>query len=354
MNNDTLIPLACAAEYLARKRFGDGTPTTVALTALAALGGGPGRYTPVYAARVLAERRYAKQIDALVATRKITLFDPATGKPTAKADGAQVHSSELDEMLSTASLDASTDRELKEAAAGWIGVEEFERKLMALHDNGASQPALLFEWFRFDTWSVDDALRLLVGIDPEHDFCVAEAEGADSTRIVSARHLDGSLVDLNGWRNANVIKDILSGEPGRTLFADELSVTSSDLLELSGRLSSVQRIWNSGNHAARNAPAYYLEWASRKGIDIPWLSWAVGERLVADMPEYSITGKRHLSRSAGISEGTVMPSSNDGGWQSSARMIADELYDRDTAAGCRDSLRGYPELSAVSCGRGRC
>jgi len=44
---------------------------------------------------------------------------------------------------------------------------------------------------------------------------------------------------------------------------------------------TVRRLWwNSGEHEDRNSIAYYLNWASNKGLAIPWLEWAKSKGLL--------------------------------------------------------------------------
>jgi len=62
--------------------------------------------------------------------------------------------------------------------------------------------------------------------------------------------------------------------------------------------------------------------------------WAVDSR-IASKGELSALIKAH--QAAPNNE----PSGSTGAWTEEARKIADECFDRDTASGCRDSLKGY-------------
>ena len=39
-------------------------------------------------------------------------------------------------------------------------------------------------------------------------------------------------------------------------------------------------LWKSGRHEDRNPPGYYIDWAASKGVEIPWLEWAISEGLL--------------------------------------------------------------------------
>lgn len=277
----TLMPLDSIAEHLAYQQWPDDASREAALAALERVGAGPGLYTPVYAARILTERRLKVQIKALRGADKIILYDPATKQPSVDTADALASIVELEKLLvDGVSLDADVERELSERAALWRHAADHEHKLMQSHEAGDTEHGLLPDWFRRDNWTPDEAFQLLLGTDPSSVVMCTNDAGGDAT-IVSARYLDGSLVCLDGWRNANVIEDMLHSEPRRIIYDLDVPATSLELLGLSASLSGMREYWDSGDHAPRNPPAYYVDWAQRKGFDIGWLEWARGKGLLS-------------------------------------------------------------------------
>ena len=84
----------------------------------------------------------------------------------------------------------------------------FERELVSLHnlqaDEGRSCWPLLRHWLRRDTWLPREGLPILLGIHPEPGQFLSTAcpDLGHTTRIISARFLDGALVCLGGYHNA--------------------------------------------------------------------------------------------------------------------------------------------------------
>jgi len=143
----------------------------------------------------------------------------------------------------------------------------FEENLMKLHERGESSPVLLDEWLKHDTWSEEEGFFILLGLNPNDCFCMGNDE---EFRIISARYLDFSLVDIDGWDNSQTILNEMRSNPSRVIYSDKVPITSYLLIDLSSRFSRMKKIWASGTHAERNEPSYYIEWAKSKGFDIPW------------------------------------------------------------------------------------
>ncbi|UTV56092.1 hypothetical protein [Burkholderia arboris] len=111
-------------------------------------------------------------------------------------------------------------------------------------------------WFRRDTWTPDEALPLLIGIDP----------GSISHGDSHIRYLDGALVCIAASMHAHGVEwPIESFDDFGTL--DDLKAVLSLIHEM-------KLMWESGNHAPKNAPGYFIEWAQRKGFKVPWLASA--------------------------------------------------------------------------------
>ncbi|WP_233343573.1 hypothetical protein [Burkholderia cepacia] len=337
MVNTNLIPLATAAEYFARLQWPDNASRDDAISYLERIGASEAAYTPVYAARLLTEDRIREQIKVLCKVARLTLYDPAAQQPTINVQNALVSTLDLAQLLTEGVvLSDSVEYELSARAAAWKGTDEFERRLFDLHENGVTHPLHLHEWFKRDNWTPRNAIPLLLGLEPEHDwFALANESGTDIT-IISARWLDGSLVCLDGWRNANVFQLEIAPDPSDAV-PDDMPLTSLNLLDMSVRLSQMMAIWDSGDHPPRNPPTYYLEWAATKGFDVPWLAWAESQGLIAPRA----AGWKAAGASPVLASTANVAATNGEGWKARAREIADECFDRDTTNSCRDSLAGY-------------
>ena len=338
MTDNPLIPLDTAAAYLAQQQWDDDTPRDTALAVLKQLQAGPGCYTPAYAVRLLAEHRIQRQIDCLVKARKLPLHDPITFTPTIAAANALVRQSDLTDLLIAGAHLKANDgtedsRHARELTSHWSATAEFEQRQIELHEAGHREPLCLYEWFKHDTWTVNDAMLLLIGLEPTRDCMLLQAEDPDGTadRIISARHLSGTLVDIDGWRNANVTKDIVSRDPNSPLY--EMPITSIDLIRFSASRHLMMKVWRSGDHRDRNPPGYYIEWALSKGYDIPWLEWAKQKKLVG------MQGNRSLDLAPiGAPAESELQVEESEDWRVNARKIADECFDQDTSHRVRDSL----------------
>ncbi len=120
---------------------------------------------------------------------------------------------------------------------------------------------------------------------------------------------------------------------------------------------------NSGKDVedGKYAPADFIEWALSKNFTPDWLRWAIERKLYikkqeADthsqpkaQPPINNTSqdvKRRLvehTDALGVPAPEAKPASvaNSSDWKEQARAIADECFDADTKAGCRDSLNSY-------------
>ncbi|MBN3730903.1 hypothetical protein [Burkholderia sp. Tr-20390] len=119
-------------------------------------------------------------------------------------------------------------------------------------------------WFRRDTWTPDEALPLLIGIDP----------GSLTHGDSHIRYLDGALVCIAASMHAHGVEwPIESFDDFGTL---------EDLKAVPSLLHEMKLMWESGNHPPRNAPSYFIEWARRKGFNVPWLEPARDLGLIED------------------------------------------------------------------------
>ncbi|RQR95309.1 hypothetical protein DIE04_17305 [Burkholderia sp. Bp8994] len=121
-------------------------------------------------------------------------------------------------------------------------------------------------WFRRDTWTPDEALPLLIGIDP----------GSLSHGDSHIRYLDGALVCIAAAMHAHGVEWPIES------FDDFGKL--EDLKAVPTLIHEMKFMWESGNHPPRTAPAYFIEWAQRKGFKVPWLASARHLNLI-DFPE---------------------------------------------------------------------
>jgi hypothetical protein len=118
----------------------------------------------------------------------------------------------------------------------------------------------LREWARHDTWTVNEGLRLLAGIDPHHSQDLTfDSEGFASVSNPSwAKIIEkpgGTWDDATGPRVTGYYLDL------------------TQLVLLGEMLSSwVSRV--SHTMQDRHPPRYFIEWASEKGWHPFWLTWA--------------------------------------------------------------------------------
>lgn len=164
--------------------------------------------------------------------------------------------------------------------------DEYAKKCKALSDTEMQ------DWLALDTWTVEEGLLLIVGIDPR--AAVVEwggwvsALGAqiNKIRIRNARPL--SMHPVFFVIPPPVLPPIsYEGLPGpATVIRGGLLDTQLDtqeeevkwekidiLQKLEDKLTRVNRLWISGLHDRQRYPVtYFLEWAEKKDIEIPWLS----------------------------------------------------------------------------------
>ncbi|WP_155644067.1 hypothetical protein [Burkholderia cepacia] len=115
---------------------------------------------------------------------------------------------------------------------------------------------VLCYWFRRDTWTPDEAFPLLIGIDPD------SLSHGDS----HIRYLDGALISVAASMYAHGIERPIES------FDDFKAL--ENLKAVPVLLHEMKLIWDSGGHAPKNSPGYFIEWARSKGFNVPWLESA--------------------------------------------------------------------------------
>lgn len=145
-------------------------------------------------------------------------------------------------------------------------------------------------WLALDSWTMEEGLLLIVGIDPK--AAVVEWGGwvsALGCRINKVRLLNARLLSKHPLYLAipspklphisdeghpgefAVSWDVLPDKQEEKVKWDKLTT----LQELEEQLSRIHRLWISGQHSEQRYPAaYFLGWAEKKHIEIPWLSHA--------------------------------------------------------------------------------
>jgi hypothetical protein len=209
-----------------------------------------------------------------------------------------------------------------------IPSEEFERELISRHDAGNTLPLALHRYLKLDTWKSEQALPLLLGIDPDHlslaRFVEDHPDGAVRTAaLMSARYLDHSLVCLSGYSNHRIYLQATDADR-EVIHKEGVPITSFVLMDLGIRLQGLEELWDSGQHAERNSPAHFIAWAESKGIEIPWLDWARKEELLSQ-PAPTHAGKAPGRQVAPFAEVASEQRQQGEEWKDLARKRAHEI-----------------------------
>ena len=132
----------------------------------------------------------------------------------------------------------------------------------------------LSDWFRHDTWTQDEGLILLLGLDPRGTIIEpSNWVGMKNQRldeIAQAKFLDGRCIDFAIWDA--VFKHLkLNGIEG---IDDKLYETvKHELWGLSESYRNMKSIFESGDFQNRNKPDFYFKWAIEKEFNVPWRKW---------------------------------------------------------------------------------
>jgi hypothetical protein len=145
-------------------------------------------------------------------------------------------------------------------------------------------------WLELDTWTVEEGLLLIAGIDPQaavvkwDGWVSALGHKINKVRLLNARPLSEHPIFLAiPSPESPCISD--EGHPGEFTVswgvmpdAQEEAVKwekLSILQALEEKLTHLNRLWISGQHGGQRYPAaYFIGWAEKKNIEIPWLSHA--------------------------------------------------------------------------------
>jgi len=133
---------------------------------------------------------------------------------------------------------------------------------------------------QLETWTPRDALLLLAGVAPSEAMVYWPPEnvrgtGTDKPIIRSAAFLSDTLHRYDMPPMPESSHD--DGYPWCVAGALRLR---SEMLEI------LARRWYSGNHdtEARHPPAYFVQWAEKRGFEIEWTGWARDNGLLDGEP----------------------------------------------------------------------
>ncbi|MDB5911190.1 MAG: hypothetical protein JWP34_5307 [Massilia sp.] len=127
-------------------------------------------------------------------------------------------------------------------------------------------PNLVAIWLKYDAWSIQEALALLLGFDPK------------SVRF----NEDGLVLEIpldkyNETFEFNLVTldDLHFDDPA---FQDVVGITEVIRMYnfFKHKYTLLMNIWNSGSHGdQRRDPGYYINWLLSKGMGIKWLDFAI-------------------------------------------------------------------------------
>lgn len=173
--------------------------------------------------------------------------------------------------------------------------DEFEAFVREIGDEQAKKwlaqsEAELRGWLSLDTWTVDEGLLLIGGIDPEaavldcRGWRSALGAGINRVRILNARPLsrhpiffaipEPQLPKFSDYQPPAF--PLLTFDPAVNAEDEELKWEKVSVLrDLEKHLNSIIRLWRSGEHDRKRYPvAYFIAWAEKHCLDIPWLQQA--------------------------------------------------------------------------------
>jgi hypothetical protein len=155
--------------------------------------------------------------------------------------------------------------------------ERFEKYQQIIKDNPYSISALN-KYLGLETWVFKDGLLLLTGINPigaEVEWNGYENYNGvwiDQPVIRNADFLDPNLPDYTTPTDFSYMED-KNHFKGDKDIEEKISL----LKRLGDKLQYLLSNWESAltPHEDRNTPSYYIEWALSKGLEIPWLAYAI-------------------------------------------------------------------------------
>ena len=173
---------------------------------------------------------------------------------------------------------------------------------------GESDPyacSKLGAWLKHDTWKPYDGLLIILGIEPTGSDVNWDGYKnimdihIDSVKIINAEFFDDVYDEY--LLPHDIDEEEAKKEWGFTEQTIEcLALKNEKIRAYSNRLAEVKSLWDASNFKdERYSPKHYIEWAVSKNIDLPWLDWAIENKLTeqvinSDIEELGDNEKKNL------------------------------------------------------------
>lgn len=142
-------------------------------------------------------------------------------------------------------------------------MEKTSRHVEELNESLNNMQERMVFWFLCDNWSHEQAMMLLVGLDPQEttiDDDASDYVESDNPQLDVAVTLDG----IETLPYSYLLEDM-------DLKNEDLNKLRQFQLEL----NYLTDLFGSGDHPVKNPPQYYIEWAESKNHIIPWLGHVI-------------------------------------------------------------------------------
>jgi len=179
------------------------------------------------------------------------------------------------------------NNELKE-----LNVDKIVPRILTLEEERGFRKANPYEcselrtWLKLDTWKQTDGLLLMVNIEPQGSDVNWEGyENFMGVYIDGAKLLNASLLDdISEYYS---LPHDIDEEEAREVwkyseeFIEELAERHEKIMKYSAKLNNIKTLWDGSDFKEeRYPPKHYIDWALSKDIEIPWLEWAVENKLI--------------------------------------------------------------------------
>lgn len=146
--------------------------------------------------------------------------------------------------------------------------EKLVEFLQSKRTTPSDDPAeVIRRWNLRDTWTVQQGLLLLIGLDPDRSSIGPSTRWVDGAgnslmEFLSVTYLDGRHIPYETWQalfEQSVVSDDL-----------RLAV-NQEVWGLGEQYRELLAVWRSGAHPDRSAPGVYEAWATEKGFPVAWI-----------------------------------------------------------------------------------
>ena len=166
---------------------------------------------------------------------------------------------------------------------------EVQRLEAALSPN--APPYLVGEWLLMDSWSSDEGLLLIAGLEPAPRIAMMSR----AERFSVEDRIKGQI-DLNEMPNyLRTLEGLALWQDYSDYLEDWREIRFRILSGVQNKLRFARRIWETGTHPERPTATYFIKWAASKGIQVEWLKWAVSEGFFASESPHLRDGGQSLS-----------------------------------------------------------